>query len=130
MKSRTQSLRSVGHFEFLLSLALPGSIVTSARSAEIDVYAVGKAPPDVRLVKREVGTQTLKFSNISLTKALKGATPFLLAGSRLYEYGAMDGTFPAASGPQDAARPSAQPAPAGEDPLPARCRCAGRCAAP
>lgn len=62
--------------------------------SEIDVYAVGRKLEDVVVVKRETGSQHLKFGDIHLTKPLKDETPFLVAGPRLYEYGAMDGTFP------------------------------------
>lgn len=62
--------------------------------SEIDVYAVGRKLQDIVTVKREPGSQHLRFGDIFLTKPLRDETPFLIAGPRLYEYGAMDGTFP------------------------------------
>ena len=55
---------------------------------------LGENVEDVVAVKREAGSQHLKFGDIHLTKPLKDEAPFLIAGQRLYEYGAMDGTFP------------------------------------
>jgi hypothetical protein len=66
-----------------------------ADNSEIDVYRVGSKLSEVKVVKREAGSQTLKCGEIHLTQPLKDETPFLLAGPKLYEYGAMDGTFPA-----------------------------------
>lgn len=62
--------------------------------SEIDVYAVGRRLQDIVTVKREPGSQHLRFGDIFLTKPLRDETPFLIAGPRLYEFGAMDGTFP------------------------------------
>ena len=62
--------------------------------SEIDVFQVGRKLNKVTTVVREPGRQILRFGEINLSKPLDEACPFLLAGSKLYEYGAMDGTFP------------------------------------
>lgn len=86
----------IGRYRYLL-FDLPANKPEWSRSgflSEIDVYAVGRKLDDVVAVKRTEGSQHLKFGNIHRTKPLKEETPFLIAGPRLYEYGAMDGTFP------------------------------------
>lgn len=86
----------IGRYRYLL-FDLPANKPEWSRSgflSEIDVYAVGRKLEDVVAVKRTEGSQHLKFGNIHRTKPLKDETPFLVAGPKLYEYGAMDGTFP------------------------------------
>ena len=86
----------VGHYRYLL-FDLPANKPEWSRSgflSEIDVYAVGRKLGDVVAITRTEGSQHLKFGDIHRTKLLKDETPFLIAGPKLYEYGAMDGTFP------------------------------------
>ncbi len=87
---------AIGRYRYLL-FDLSANKPEWSRSgflSEIDVYADGRKLEDVVAVKRTEGSQHLKFGNIHRTKPLKDETPFLIAGPRLYEYGAMDGTFP------------------------------------
>lgn len=62
--------------------------------SEIDVYQVGRTLPAVQVQKRQPSMQTLKFGPISISKPLNRQTSFLAAGQKIYEFGAMDGTFP------------------------------------
>ncbi len=87
---------AIGRYRYLL-FDLPANKPEWSRSgflSEIDVYAVGRKLEDVVAVKRTEGSQHLKFGDFHRTKPLKDETPFLIAGPMLYEYGAMDGTFP------------------------------------
>ena len=89
---------TIGKYRYLL-FDLPANRPDWSRSgfiSEIDVYEVGHELEQVRSVSRghRTGSQTLKFGDIRLTKPLKEPTPFLLSGTKLYEYAAMDGTFP------------------------------------
>ncbi len=86
----------VGQYRYLL-FDMPANRPDWSRSgfiSEIDVYRVGRELDEIEIVTREAASQTLTFGSIFLTKPLAEQTPFLLAGPKLYEYGAMDGTFP------------------------------------
>jgi glycogen debranching enzyme len=87
---------TIGLYRYLI-FDLPANRPDWSRSgflSEIDVYAAGRKLEEVTGVKREAGVQKLQFASIQLTKPLLDETPFLLSGPKLYEYGAMDGTFP------------------------------------
>lgn len=62
-------------------------------SQAIDTGTASKKDATNNIV-RVAGIQRLKFGEINLVKPLENKTPFLIAGPKLYEYGAMDGTFP------------------------------------
>ncbi len=88
----------IGHYRYLL-FDLPANKPEWSRSgfiSEIDVYRAGRTLSEVKIAKREAGSQTLEFGEIHRTQPLQDETPFLLTGPKLYEYGAMGGTFPAA----------------------------------
>ena len=88
---------TIGRFRHLL-FDLPANRPDWSRSgflSEIDVYAAGRKLDEITVLKRAVGLQALKFGPMLRTHPLQDETPFLLAGPKLYEFGAMDGTFPA-----------------------------------
>lgn len=86
----------IGRYRYLL-FDMPANRPDWSRSgfiSEIDVYKVGRELDQVKIVTRKTGSQTLTLGDIYLAKPLKEEIPFLVAGPKLYEYGAMDGTFP------------------------------------
>ena len=87
---------AIGQYRYLL-FEFPANRPDWNRSgfiSEIDIFGQGRALAEIVVKNRRAGVQTLKFGNILHSKPLKNDTPFLIAGPKLYEYGAMDGSFP------------------------------------
>ncbi len=87
---------AMGSFRYLL-LELPANRPDWSRSgflSEIDVFSAEQKPDVITVPNRKSGVQELKFGGMNRQVPFVDETPFLLAGSKLYEFGAMDGTFP------------------------------------
>ena len=86
----------IGQYRYLL-FDMPANRPDWRRSgfiSEIDIYQVGRDLDEITIAVRKTGSQTVTLGGLHLTEPLSEAIPFLMAGPKLYEYGAMDGTFP------------------------------------
>lgn len=86
----------IGRYRYLL-FDIPANKPEWNRSgflSEIDVYRSGRDLPEIKIERREPARQTLKFGKLDISKVLDQQTNYLVAGKKIYEFAAMDGTFP------------------------------------
>lgn len=86
----------IGRYRYL-RFEVPANKPEWSRSgffSEIDVFQTGTPLPPIRTVPREPARQTLRLGKIDRSVTMDGLTHYLLAGTKLYAFGAMDGSFP------------------------------------